>query len=785
MKASLANAGKQVGGFASTAMDKLSSVAKLASGALVGGFIAAAKSALSYGREMNNLAKLSGESFENFQALAGGAKKVGIENDKLGDILKDVNDKIGDFIQTGGGPMKDFFENIAPQIGVTAEQFKNLSGKDALQLYYDSLEKVNLSNQDMTFYMEAIASDATALIPLLKNGGKAWAEYALEMRKAGLVMDEETRVALEDAQAELDKFGVKSTVVAGTIVKNFRTMNLVGFQPTAKELEKMHDKLTKTPADAGQAMADSLRSLTDNLSKFTNDTSTSMSNFVKETTIDQITKIEAVTEADRKAAKEREKLQSELDKINEKISGERQKRIELEQTATEALAAAEKERVKALAALQVAATSGDELEAKKKQLEYAESLTKEAKARKKVKEELAESDKKIADSLKTASELSAKIAMDTFERRKEEKLLSEQVRLQAELKEAIASGSLDAVKAAQEALEVEEEILQVINDTDVTRDQAVAHVTALRDEEKKLADEKAAEDARQEDQAAKMLGMERDLLDAVLSGDYMAARAAQKKIDLEQRAQQIMQDLKVDYEEAYEIAKKLAAIEAGPDLDDSGFTTRFEQKKFDRQQKERQEALDKGLAAEERDQRERGGNIPNVTAERNDTGTVRERAAADKERREQRKANQRINRERDPAKRAEMIEAENVRRNQARIKEGGQKALDDWKKQGADAPKQFDLDGKPILNGDGDIPGGQPLGPDGKPVGPGGNHIGPDGKMVGPNGQPLGPNGQPLDPNGKPIPDGPKQPGGGQDPSLEKLDKIITELVAVNKSLTC
>jgi len=253
-----------------------------------------------------------------------------------------------------------------------------------------------------------------------------------------------------------------------------------------------------------------------------------------------------------------------------------------------------------------------------------------------------------------------------------------------------------------------------------------------------------------------MLGMERDLLDAVLSGDEMAARAAQKKIDLEQRAQQIMQDLKVDYEEAYEIAKKLAAIEAGPDLNDSGFTTRFEQKEFDRQQKERQKILDKGLAAEERDQRERGGNIRNVTAERSDTGTVRERAAAAKELREQRKANQRINRERDPEARKAMIEAEDKRRADV------QEAL---------KPKV----GAPPPNG---IPGDQPLGPDGKPVDANGNHIGPGGQMVGPNGEPL-------DPNGKPVPQEPKKPEQAMADLQGELAKQTTLLNSINKSLKC
>ncbi|MDZ7906338.1 MAG: hypothetical protein U5N55_11610 [Cypionkella sp.] len=67
--------------------------------------------------------------------------------------------------------MADFFENIAPQVGVTAENFRDLSGADALQLFVSSLEAANLSQAEMTFYMEAMAGDATALIPLLRDSG--------------------------------------------------------------------------------------------------------------------------------------------------------------------------------------------------------------------------------------------------------------------------------------------------------------------------------------------------------------------------------------------------------------------------------------------------------------------------------------------------------------------------------------------------------------------------------------------------------------------------------------
>ena len=161
---------KSLKNFAGSAMKSFGAIAGAA------GLGAITSSSLSFAKEIKNLSTLTGESVEDFQRMAHAAQQFGIEQDKLADILKDVSDKVGDFIQTGGGPMADFFENIAPKVGVTAEQFKNLSGKDALQLYVSSLEAANLTQSDMTFYMEAIASDATLLLPLLKDNGKAFDE---------------------------------------------------------------------------------------------------------------------------------------------------------------------------------------------------------------------------------------------------------------------------------------------------------------------------------------------------------------------------------------------------------------------------------------------------------------------------------------------------------------------------------------------------------------------------------------------------------------------------------
>lgn len=208
----LATSQKSIGSFVKNGISKF--------GAIVGvaGFGAMTNAAINMATEISNLSKLSGTGVEEFQKFAYAAKTVGVEQEKLGDILKDVSDKVGDFLQTGAGTLADFFEQIAPQIGVTAEEFRNLSGKDALQLYVSSLEKANLSQNEMTFYMEAIASDATLLLPLLRNNAQGLTELGEEAEKLGVIMDKETIASLNKASIEIGKFKVITTVLTGEIV---------------------------------------------------------------------------------------------------------------------------------------------------------------------------------------------------------------------------------------------------------------------------------------------------------------------------------------------------------------------------------------------------------------------------------------------------------------------------------------------------------------------------------------------------------------------------------------
>lgn len=192
------------------------------SAAALAGLVAMTASTVKSATEVSRFAAISGAGAEEFQRYAAAADMVGISQEKLSDQLKDFNEKVGEFQQSGGGGMKDFFEQIAPQIGITADAFKGLSGPQGLQLYYDSLEKAGLSQDQMSFYLESMASDTTALIPLLRDGGAGFKLLGDAASAAGAVMDQETIRAANELSASvmLSKMaleGASNQIVGGML----------------------------------------------------------------------------------------------------------------------------------------------------------------------------------------------------------------------------------------------------------------------------------------------------------------------------------------------------------------------------------------------------------------------------------------------------------------------------------------------------------------------------------------------------------------------------------------
>jgi hypothetical protein len=192
---------------------RVSAAASAVGAALAGVTVATVNAA----NETARFATVANTTPERLQAMAAATETVGVTQERLADILKDVNDRVGDFLSTGGGQMRDFFEQVAPLVGVTAEQFRNLSGPDALQLYVDTLERAGLNQQELTFYMEAMANDATLLLPLLRDNGAELARLAQDAEDFGAVLDNRTVAAMQRVRVQFMQVGQVMTGIRNQI----------------------------------------------------------------------------------------------------------------------------------------------------------------------------------------------------------------------------------------------------------------------------------------------------------------------------------------------------------------------------------------------------------------------------------------------------------------------------------------------------------------------------------------------------------------------------------------
>ena len=227
----------------------------------------ASLAAANYGREMSNLARMARMPVEDFQALAFATEKYGVSAQQIADISKDTGDKIGDFLATGGGEFKDFFENVAPQIGITADALKGLSGKDALQAVKNSMDELGLSTKQQIFYLESLGNDASKLIPLLSDNGKELDRLNDKYQAMNLGLSSLDIKVLEDMKESttLTGLGFESLAnnlgvmfapaiqsVADSI--NWLLKQLNAITGTPKTLEGVNEKITEVTESHRQAL---------------------------------------------------------------------------------------------------------------------------------------------------------------------------------------------------------------------------------------------------------------------------------------------------------------------------------------------------------------------------------------------------------------------------------------------------------------------------------------------------------------------------------------------------
>tara|TARA_Y100000589_G_scaffold329882_1_gene377838 strand:- start:499 stop:2415 length:1917 start_codon:yes stop_codon:yes gene_type:complete len=154
--------------------------------ALAGITINASKNA----KELKLLADMAGLTVDEFQSTSYAMRQFNISQEEFADIAKDVQDKLGDFIATGGGEFADFFEQVAPKVGLTAEALKELSGPQVLIAVKNAMDAANVSAKEQVFYLESIANDATKLAPILANNGQRLKELQAEYEQLNIKLNQ-------------------------------------------------------------------------------------------------------------------------------------------------------------------------------------------------------------------------------------------------------------------------------------------------------------------------------------------------------------------------------------------------------------------------------------------------------------------------------------------------------------------------------------------------------------------------------------------------------------------
>ena len=153
-------------------------------------------------QETENYARALGTSTKSLTAFGYAAKTVGVDQGKLNDILKDTAEKIGDAYANGGGEAVDVLKRLnlnAAQLVALSPDKQMLAIAGALQQVGTQAEKVQI--------LEALASDASLLLPLLDNNAASLRNLMQEAVATGAAFDGMDVAKISEANQALQRSG--------------------------------------------------------------------------------------------------------------------------------------------------------------------------------------------------------------------------------------------------------------------------------------------------------------------------------------------------------------------------------------------------------------------------------------------------------------------------------------------------------------------------------------------------------------------------------------------------
>lgn len=130
-------------------------------------------------------AQAFGVSAVELQKWQYAAEEVGIGGEKVADIMKDVAEKIGDAYLNGAGEAREVIQGLGLDLGKLAQ----LRPDEQILAISERLEGMPKAGQVQI--LEALASDASLLLPLLDNNAQRLRELSAAAEERGVILSED------------------------------------------------------------------------------------------------------------------------------------------------------------------------------------------------------------------------------------------------------------------------------------------------------------------------------------------------------------------------------------------------------------------------------------------------------------------------------------------------------------------------------------------------------------------------------------------------------------------
>jgi len=174
----------------------IASVSAVTATAATGLAISSARNA----KEMTAYANSIGMSTEQLSAWGYAADTVSVSQEKLNDVFRDTSDKIGDAFVSGGGAALDVLERL----NLNAADMVKLAPDEQLLKIAEGLDQVGTQSEKV-FLLEALASDASMLLPLLDNNAEKLKELKNEAIASGAALGDMDAAKIKEANDAWDQ----------------------------------------------------------------------------------------------------------------------------------------------------------------------------------------------------------------------------------------------------------------------------------------------------------------------------------------------------------------------------------------------------------------------------------------------------------------------------------------------------------------------------------------------------------------------------------------------------